>query len=213
MRKPAASRKNSSKPAFEQTASEIPLQKLLNRIDRADDLEQLRSLARELAVIGFTDRLTGLPNRHAFNAAAPAEMAKAERGARPLCYLLIDIDKFKTINDTHGHDVGDRVLVEAANVLRGSLRPGDSIFRMGGEEILVIAPGTRHEGARLAERLRHAVETHDFELPDRNVTISVGVARSKPAQEPGELFKSADQQTYAAKEAGRNQVKLSPLKP
>jgi diguanylate cyclase (GGDEF)-like protein len=181
------------------------------------DSENLRKFAAELAVANrrlhqaaLTDPLTGLPNRRYAVERLDQEWSAALRSGRPLSCLVIDVDRFKEINDTHGHDVGDLVLREASTVLRNELRTEDSISRIGGEEFMVICGDTPLPAAvQLGERLRSAIARTRFSngAVSCTATISVGVAQRSPEmQRAEELFKAADNGLYAAKGAGRNRV-------
>jgi diguanylate cyclase (GGDEF)-like protein len=152
------------------------------------------------------DPLTGLLNRHAL---APrfAELAvQARVSNQPVCLLLSDVDSFKAINDEHGHDQGDAVLRDVAYAMRTQLRSFELMYRLGGEEFLVVLAGAElSAGAEVAERLRAAVERAcPAGIP---VTISVGVSAARGEHvRYAELFKAADTALYAAKHAGRNRV-------
>jgi diguanylate cyclase (GGDEF)-like protein len=184
------------------------------------DKEELRRCMAELGVANrklqqaaLTDALTGLSNRPYALDRLDKEWAGATRSGKPLACLLLDIDHFKRVNDTYGHDVGDLVLRETARVLRDALRQSDVICRLGGEEFLVIGPEMDQQAARCcAERLRAAVESQVIEVGSGRVrvTVSIGAAvRTEEANGPTELLKAADQAVYAAKAAGRNQVCLA----
>jgi diguanylate cyclase (GGDEF)-like protein len=181
------------------------------------DSENLRKFAAELAVANrrlqqaaLTDPLTGLPNRRYAMERLDQEWAGALRNNRPLSCLVLDLDRFKHINDTHGHDIGDLVLRQASAVLRKEARTEDGICRIGGEEFLVICADTPLPAAmQLAERLRNAIALTRFSngAVSCTTTVSVGVAQRTPEmQRADELFKAADNALYAAKGAGRNRV-------
>ncbi|NMO53907.1 GGDEF domain-containing protein [Actinoplanes sp. TBRC 11911] len=163
----------------------------------------------------ITDDLTGLRSRRFFEQALHAESARAARAGTELSMLLLDIDHFKSVNDTYGHQAGDRVLVEIAHRLGGLVRPGDLVARYGGEEFAVLLPGATPAAAReVAERVRRGIAIAPIAIGDdrlHQVTISVGLAASGRADVSGsadtdELVLAADQALYAAKGAGRNQV-------
>jgi two-component system, cell cycle response regulator len=170
-------------------------------------------LTRKLRNAALTDVLTELTNRRYAMKRLEAEWTGALRAERPLSIISIDIDFFKKVNDTYGHDIGDLVLKETANVLRSTTRQGEEASRLGGEEFLVICPNTTEAQAAIAaERLRAAVEGHKIENSAFNghVTISLGVAeRTAEMVTHDALLKAADDAVYAAKHAGRNRFALA----
>ena len=163
--------------------------------------------AREAAL---TDVLTGLYNRRHAIDRLKQEWAEADRGMRPLAVLMLDIDYFKAVNDSHGHDAGDEALRQVADTLRAISRMSDVLCRYGGEEFLVIAPDTSHDGAiQLAERMRLAVAQRNLMLTTQTVklTVSLGVAVKGDGIASAErLLKAADEALYRAKQYGRNRV-------
>jgi diguanylate cyclase (GGDEF)-like protein len=184
------------------------------------DKEELRRCMTELAVANRklqeaarTDPLTGLYNRRYALERLDQEWARASRGDLPLACVILDIDHFKRVNDTLGHDAGDLVLSRTAGVLRGALRDSDVVCRLGGEEFLVLGTGMdREAGHACAERLRAALDDQTIEAPGGavRVTLSAGVAvRAAHMRGPADLLKAADQAVYAAKQGGRNRVCLA----
>ena len=174
--------------------------------------EQLIRLNTELARLAGIDPLTGLRNRRAIGEYLHDALSAARRHDHVLSVLVVDIDHFKTINDTLGHRSGDAVLEHAARVLDGALRTEDAIGRWGGEEFLVVLPSTDEEGAlRTTERLREALahdqpeEARSHQLP---VTITIGVAEWRH-EEMDELVSRADSALYLGKAAGRDNVQVS----
>ncbi len=182
-----------------------------------DDMRQ-----RLIELIG-TDPLTGCLNRRALETRLAREWRQAKRRATSLAVLAIDIDRFKPINDSHGHRFGDTVLQQVADILAGTVRETDAVARPGGDEFLVILPDTGWQGATtFAERLRRNVDDHRFgaEPATISVTISVGVAVARGADGgaaasgavgatrlgPAELLEEADRSLYRAKSAGRNRI-------
>lgn len=149
-----------------------------------------------------TDPLTGLFNRRALGEA----LEVIEGRAQGFVAIALDIDHFKSINDRHGHDVGDEVLARLAGVLRECSREGDLAFRLGGEEFLLLLPDTSLAAAgEIAERLRLQVEATRIE-PVGHVTVSLGVAHGPGGGDPAQVLKRADELMYAAKQGGRNRV-------
>lgn len=159
------------------------------------------------------DGLTGLANRGVLNDRLPREWEAGRRRGTPLAAIIIDLDHFKSINDTHGHAAGDEVLRQAASALMKSARSSDLVARYGGEEFVVVAPDCDLDSAvGLAERIRVSIEElkiveHGIPIP---VTTSVGVAVASPAEADrasvAELLSRADEALYGAKESGRNAV-------
>ena len=182
------------------------------------DRQQLRKFADELAAsnkrlqrLALTDALTGLPNRRFANEHLERQWALAERSDRPLSCMLVDIDHFKQINDTHGHKIGDDALKQVAHILRGATRTEDVVCRFGGEEFLLICPDIPAEQTyQYAERLRQHVAAKQVLGDDGqtfHLTISIGVARKKPMLLNTEmLLQLADKRLYAAKKGGRNRT-------
>ncbi|MFP4634939.1 MAG: GGDEF domain-containing protein, partial [Nitriliruptoraceae bacterium] len=168
---------------------------LVRTLARAEVLEELAS----------TDQLTGLANRRAARELLEHETQVSDRYGRPLSVIMLDIDRFKSINDTHGHGAGDDVLRAVASVLHEHAREADLVARWGGEEFLIVAPQTAATQARpLAERCRRA-------LADRRprglaVTATLGVAQYEPGETVEALLDRADRLLYRAKRAGRDQV-------
>lgn len=156
-----------------------------------------------------TDGLTDLANRKKLDALLGEEIPRARRHNRDLSLLMIDIDYFKNINDTHGHLTGDSVLRGLAAILQRRLRPNDKLGRYGGEEFCAILPETSvHNAAKIAEELRALVEAHAFVAEDKNirVTISVGAGALQEGMTLADLYRCADEMLYKAKRNGRNKV-------
>jgi diguanylate cyclase (GGDEF)-like protein len=163
--------------------------------------------AREAAL---TDVLTGLYNRrHAMDRLAQ-EWAEADRGLRPLAVLMLDIDYFKVVNDSYGHDAGDSVLRRVADVLRAIARLSDVVCRYGGEEFLIIAPDTPLDGAfQLAERIRVGIERQSMPVGGQTIRLSMSLGVAVKDGRIGSherLLKAADEALYRAKQKGRNRV-------
>jgi diguanylate cyclase (GGDEF)-like protein len=175
-------------------------------------LSELEEKNRELQELAYYDTLTGLPNRRFFFEHANLIFEEVKRYEKPLSLLVMDIDHFKKINDTYGHDVGDLVLKTFAGVLRGIVRQSDICARFGGEEFVVLLPNTDLEGAKvLAERIRTAVAKNPVEHGSIVIvfTVSIGISQyRKGMQNIDELIKEADIALYRAKEGGRNRVEV-----
>lgn len=187
----------------------------LRKIVRISDhyQEMLRQINLTLKLASTRDPLTNLANRRLMMERVEAEVASAERQNRPLSLILVDIDHFKAINDSLGHDAGDRVLIEMSRALSRELRAYDVCARWGGEEFMILLPDTPGSGAlRVAERLCRNMRTLPYMgLPaDTRVTVSVGVAEYRMGSSLGELIKRADGALYDAKRAGRDTAVLAP---
>jgi two-component system cell cycle response regulator len=192
----------------------------------ADDLETAALLCGHAAVAlenarlhriverqALVDGLTGLANRRHTEEALATEIARARRLHSQMALVLLDIDRFKSVNDTYGHPSGDTVLRAVARVLDESMREIDTAGRWGGEEFALVLSGTDLAGgAQLAERIRQTIEHVTVTLDDGrtlSITASFGVASLPPAEAPEELVAAADEALYAAKESGRNRVVAS----
>ena len=193
----------------------IGFQEQINR-----DKEELQRYAAELAVVNrrlqakaLEDDLTGLPNRRFAMDRLNEEWAATSRNGLPMACIIVDIDHFKEVNDTFGHDVGDAVLSAAAAVMRQSIRASDVVCRFGGEEFLILCRETALASAAIcAERIRAAVEYGCKDVPGfaGRITVSTGVAaRTDHYHQLHDLLKAADQALYRAKQSGRNRVCLA----
>lgn len=156
--------------------------------------------------IATKDPLTGLLNRRAVNQIIEKEMHRHFRYNSPVSMMIIDIDHFKSINDTYGHDVGDKILIELSELILNKSRGSDTVSRWGGEEFVVLAPHTSSEGACIAgEKLRKSVESHEF-INETPLTISIGISTYKLNETFDCWFKRSDKALYIAKKSGRNMV-------
>ena len=176
--------------------------------------ERLKKLViertKELERLATTDSLTGLYNRRKLLEILEYEITRAKRYGNKLSIILFDIDNFKKINDTYGHDVGDYVLQQLAKIVKNNLRNIDTVGRWGGEEFLIILPQTGSEGARIvAEKIKKIIEKHNFDKVGK-ITISLGVSSFNPETDKNidDLLKKADIALYQAKNSGKNQVKV-----
>ena len=177
----------------------------LSNASLATQLSQALRLVRHEAE---TDALTGQPNRRALDELLKQQAQVAALTGRSFSVLLLDIDHFKMVNDTHGHGAGDDTLRAFAQRVREHLRQGDTCARYGGEEFVVVLPGTTLPSAlEVAERLRHGVaEASLMSVPLVRTTVSVGAAQHLPGETVEQLLGRADNAVYAAKRGGRNQV-------
>ncbi|PWV63229.1 diguanylate cyclase [Plasticicumulans acidivorans] len=168
--------------------------------DRKQAEQALQRANAELATLAATDQLTGLANRRRLLEALDVEISRANRYHQPFALILLDLDHFKAVNDHYGHAAGDRVLRATAGILAANLRRSDLVGRWGGEEFLVICPGTSaRAAAQLAELLRARLAGNRFGAPEQ-VTASFGVAGHWPGRSIDALVKAADDALYVAKE-------------
>lgn len=171
--------------------------------ERTTELEIIRDDLEKLAT---TDSLTHIHNRYSIMNILSNEMNRSSRYDSPLSVLLYDIDHFKLINDTHGHDIGDKVLVSLSSIVSSTLRDVDYIGRYGGEEFLIIMPNTLLKDATVyAKRLRQMVENLQFEKVEK-VTISIGIVELQKDENIDLIFKRVDDLLYTSKNNGRNRV-------
>jgi two-component system cell cycle response regulator len=184
----------------------------LTQIKRKRYNDRLRSSVRQTIELAVTDGLTGLNNRRYLDNHLKVLFNRAAARGRALSVCITDIDRFKQVNDTYGHDAGDEVLKEFARRIRSTVRGADLACRYGGEEFVVVMPDTdAAAAATIAERLRDIIERTPFSLPgtdlDLTVTASLGIATNVPGVEtPEQLLKKADKALYEAKNSGRNRV-------
>ncbi|HMG21620.1 MAG TPA: GGDEF domain-containing protein, partial [Kofleriaceae bacterium] len=189
----------------------------------ADHLELVRFIARTIALdienvrlhrVAVTDPLTGAYNREFLVQRLPQEIAAASDADRPLSVAIVDVDRFKSVNDHYGHNVGDVVLTEVARRLRGAIRADDLLVRYGGEEFLAVLP--RADAGRaweIGERMRQRVSERAFNVGDGIallLRVSVGVAQWRTRERMPALIERADAALYGAKDRGRNRVEVAP---
>lgn len=190
---------------FNIKADQFPNQPEIRIISFTDvtELENERQYYKNLAII---DPLTQIYNRIQFNRSLSEEIQKAKRYHSVFALLMFDIDHFKKINDTYGHQLGDKILIELTDVVKINIREVDIFARFGGEEFIILTPETDLDGAEVvAEKLRKEIEAFKFSHGDQ-LTCSFGVSMYKKGDQPDDLIKRVDDRLYMAKNRGRNQV-------
>jgi two-component system, cell cycle response regulator len=189
--------------------SMLRIKRLQDELDQKN--RELEEVNRKLKKLSITDGLTELFNHRHVHELLQEEFERSRRSGDPIAVAMLDLDRFKQVNDTYGHPTGDVILYETAKILRDSAREIDMIGRYGGEEFIAILPGTSEEaGVQFAERVRQRVEAHLYrdEATEVRMTLSAGVA-SHPeflVDNPDLLLKRADEALYSAKTGGRNRV-------
>jgi diguanylate cyclase (GGDEF)-like protein/PAS domain S-box-containing protein len=179
-------------------------------VEKKQAEEKIHQLNNTLERLAMTDELTGLPNRRAFFMQGAKEISRAQRHKTPFSLLMLDIDGFKKINDSYGHDAGDIVLQQFSNILVQIIRDIDMVGRMGGEEFCVLLPNTEIKNAvKLAERIRLTIEQEGLQIKNQiiSLTVSIGVAADgKSSSNLASIIKRADDCMYQAKNQGKNRV-------
>lgn len=187
----------------------LRIKRLQDELDQKN--RELEDANRRLRKLSITDGLTGLFNHRHVHELLHDEFERSSRTEEPVAVAMIDLDRFKAVNDTYGHPTGDVILYETARILRETAREIDMVGRYGGEEFIVILPNTgEEEASRFGERVRAAVEAHVFrdDANEIRMTTSAGVAAfpAPRVDSPETLLKRADDALYEAKESGRNRV-------
>lgn len=183
---------------------------LTNMIARvSDDIDKREQMSEQLSELATKDHLTKCFNRFKWEQVSQLELERSSRSGSPLSLIYFDIDHFKRINDTFGHDIGDVTLVNVAQIALQKCRHIDSVYRLGGEEFAVLLPDTDIvEAEAIAERLRIEIADYAFEKVQQ-VTISLGVTQLNPENDSAESFvKRADEALYSSKQNGRNKVSI-----
>ena len=163
----------------------------------------------KLTIMANTDLLTGIYNRRSMDTVIKSQVDHFLKEDAKLSLMIIDIDYFKNINDHYGHPIGDEVLIDFSDLIRNSLRPGDTVGRWGGEEFIVICNNTESRDAViLAERLKNIINEHEF-TNGIKINASFGVSQMKIDMSIRDLISQADQALYKAKEDGRNRVEVA----
>lgn len=170
------------------------------------DITERKQVEQEIHALAATDSLTGVANRRTFTELLEGEIVRARRYGTPLALVMYDIDHFKAVNDTHGHDVGDEVLKDITELVRTSIRAADVVARWGGEEFVILVPQSGIDGVlAMAEKLRAAIAGTTFGKAG-TVTASFGVTVFSQQDDRASLLKKADDALYKAKANGRNRV-------
>ena len=186
----------------------------LEKIARISDRYQsmMRDLNEALKDASTKDALTGIGNRRMLMESLKAETARAERLNRPLTVALADVDRFKAVNDAHGHEAGDKVLIQIANAIKSGVRDYDLCGRWGGEEFMVIMPEIGAEdGAVVVERMRNAIAGIDMKAGEAplNLSASFGIAQRRPGENISDTINRADAALFEAKRSGRNRYAIA----
>ena len=192
-------------------ASSIEIRKYRKNMESlvAERTKKLETAKIELDQISRTDPLTGINNRRHMDMEAPRLLPLTNRQGKPTAFLMLDIDHFKNVNDTYGHDIGDLALIHTANILEKTTRPYDLLIRYGGEEFVIILPGHNvKEGMETAERIRKEIEQTPlkWEAQKIDLTISIGVFAGEDITNVDDAITQADKALYQAKQSGRNRV-------
>jgi len=189
--------------------------KIIGAVEVFSDKREANSIVWELGKLQkevLADPLTALGNRRYLELVAEAAFRTLERDCTSFFLYLIDIDKFKVVNDTHGHLTGDKIIKMIAETLKASIRPNDAVARWGGDEFMILCSGISLENAHIiAERMRMLVENSWFDVSGENpirVTISIGVAQSRKGEKLEQLTKRADEQLYKAKQEGKDRYAI-----
>lgn len=188
---------------FEKDQALVKLEQIHLEIEQKQ--QELLNINATLIELAVTDKLTGLKNRRFFQEKLEEQFVFFNKTTKPFSLFILDIDHFKKVNDTFGHQVGDEVLAQLAQILSAYARPNDVVARYGGEEFVVILPETAvHASLVIAEQLRQAVEQAQW--PTCKITISIGIATVTEMDNDMTILKKADEALYLSKETGRNKV-------
>jgi diguanylate cyclase (GGDEF)-like protein/PAS domain S-box-containing protein len=175
-------------------------------VSTSKDVTEHIKMQEKLKVLATIDSLTGIYNRYSLNEKIDAEIRRVKRYSGSFALMMFDIDFFKKVNDTYGHDVGDYVLQQFSKIVSDSIRDTDIFGRWGGEEFILLAPNEEIEGAKyLAEKIRKNIENYNFE-DVKKITVSIGFSVCDGYSEKEKLLKKVDDALYEAKESGRNRV-------
>jgi diguanylate cyclase (GGDEF)-like protein len=176
------------------------------------EIEERKKAEAALFQAAMTDSLTGLPNRRAMEKQLSIHLARVKRGGKPFVVLMADIDRFKSVNDAYGHEIGDQLLRRSAETLQASVRDGDMVSRWGGEEFLILLAESDLEGGlAAAEHLRRSYAKLSLQAGESpiSLTISIGVTTCSDCRDEDEVVRRADEALYEAKRQGRDRVAVS----
>ncbi len=174
---------------------------------RIETERKLRNTLKKMRLLSTTDELTSINNRRSMMKKINYELVRLERNKEPFALILCDVDNFKAINDTNGHDAGDFILQEIANLMVNAVRKQDIVGRWGGDEFLLLLPQTTLEGGfKLAENIRKMIWKHPFSYQklDMKITLTLGISAYRESENVDECLKRADLALYEGKKAGRN---------
>jgi diguanylate cyclase (GGDEF)-like protein/PAS domain S-box-containing protein len=183
----------------------------LRNINKAmkSKVDELYSMTNTLEQKAYKDNLTGINNRENFENIFTLEIANAQQNNLPLTLIIFDVDNFKLVNDTFGHQAGDIILIDLVTLVSDNIKNGDIFARWGGEEFVILAPSTDLNGAcNLAENLRKLVQVHSFSYVENQMTLSFGIAQLSEDDTKKTLFEKADGAMYEAKKNGRNRIEI-----
>jgi diguanylate cyclase (GGDEF)-like protein len=173
----------------------------------ARDITELHLAQKKIKEQTYIDELTKLYNRKSYNKRLEEFLSLKKRYKTKFSMIMYDIDDFKYVNDTYGHKVGDEVLVKMSQVVKSMIRENDYIFRIGGEEFVILLPETGLESAiSVAEKVRKSIEEKLKYITDKTITISLGVSESNESDTEDTIFKRVDGLLYESKNNGKNQV-------
>ncbi|HEX5710010.1 MAG TPA: sensor domain-containing diguanylate cyclase [Sulfuricurvum sp.] len=172
-------------------------------------VDELYSMTNALEQKAYKDTLTGINNRENFEEIFSIEITNARQNNLALSLIILDVDNFKLINDTYGHQAGDIILIDLVNLIANNIKNGDIFARWGGEEFVILTPSTDISGAAtLAENLRKIVQSHAFSYVEKDITLSFGIAQFSIEDTKSTLFQKADEALYEAKKNGRNRIEI-----
>jgi diguanylate cyclase (GGDEF)-like protein len=182
--------------------------KVRSCIEYAVDITDRKKMQNDLVALAETDPLTGTLNRRKFFDLLDIELLRATRYSRPMSLIMLDVDNFKTVNDTHGHDVGDDLLRDLVRILQVQIRKCDFLARMGGEEFLLLIPETDKSGVLvMADKILGAVRSYRFRKVE-NITVSIGITCYSRGDSADDIVRRADKALYLAKQNGRDRAEL-----